>query len=268
MAPTIGNSTSANTTASGSTLNFSHNSNSNLLYVVIAAFDEGADATETVTFNSVSLTNLSQAGGAGTHRIKLWVFRLVSPSGGSQTVAIDIINSAQRIFATAFNVIDADVATLEQELANSQGSGSSRSRAVASAEGELVIDVAPVFNAGVVTEGAGQTVIDEHQHSWSFSSWLVTSTEPGATSVTMSYSWNNVTNNCYATWALEPAPPVIGGAKRAAMFFSLAGLAIPAAMSKIIVPSAELVEKLIGSSHKLIREKYYGRDSRCLWELE
>lgn len=58
------------------------------------------------------------------------------------------------------------------------------------------------------------------------------------------HNWTTATRAAINWQSLEGAAPITSF-PRATFFFSLAGLAIPAAMGKIIVPGAELIDKLI-----------------------
>ncbi len=147
-------------------------------------------------------------------RVSLEVFKLVNPPAGVS--AVDIALAAAAIHGAvckSFHTVDQTTPHGTPASDNTAAAGASV--AVGSAVGELVADFLALINTGAPTEGADQTPRANFVFSGGDDS-LAASTEPGAASVTMSWSWGATRANCLLAVSLKPAtgggapdPPVI-----------------------------------------------------------
>ncbi|MCI0556864.1 MAG: hypothetical protein MN733_00075, partial [Nitrososphaera sp.] len=138
----------------------------------------------TVTYNGVDLS--SQAGlERGFERLELW--SLVNPATGSNNVVVTLTENAYfRASAISFNGVD-QTTPLDTPVTVS-GIAQASSVNVSSATGDMVADGVTVDDTPDPTVGANQT--EQWDVIW-FSDFnrFFGSTEPGASTVTMSWDW-------------------------------------------------------------------------------
>lgn len=187
-------------------ITFSHTvgGNGNRLLVVGVGKRDGvsANAVSGLTFGGVSLTKLSEIHN-GTRETGAEIWYLINPSSGAGNIvatmdvecffaagALDLYNVHQTVpFGTPVTLAN----TLNMAMSSD----------VSSAVGELVLDIAAKkFTAtsdGTLTQGANQTLrcADNTTHADDSNNVNIgISTEPGASTTTMSWSWTS--GNRYA----------------------------------------------------------------------
>jgi hypothetical protein len=135
-----------------------------------------------VTYGGVPLTSIGQAQ-TGSYRNA--VFALPSPPVGTADVVVHLSGS-QRV-AVAAHVLTAYGDA--RNFTNTSGNSTTPSVTVASAAGELVLDLVGSETSGqTFTVGAGQTSLHENDGVAGTDVRTASSSEPGAASVTMSWT--------------------------------------------------------------------------------
>lgn len=122
------------------------------------------------------------------------MYRLAAPSTGAQTFSVTISGAPSRCYiawATFSGVSSVGTAT-----EGFQGGGTTVTTNVSSAAGDLVVDGGE-FAGGVINVGAGQTSRIEADDFDSAGRSFGVSTEPGAGTVTMSWSTGGVSEEGY-----------------------------------------------------------------------
>ena len=163
-------------------LTFSHTcSGSDRVLLVWVGVREGAPPTVTsITYNGVNLTRVG--GDSNDPLIDLW--RLIAPATGANNVVITLSANVAVFTGIAISFTGAHqttpLGTAVFEFAGDQ------SIAVSSATDELVCDALFVANDGTATVGAGQT--ERINATGGEGLRRCCSTEPGATTVTMSWT--------------------------------------------------------------------------------
>ena len=174
-------------------LTFSHTvgSGSNRILILCISLRDGNVVVNNATYAATALTNLGVVNAGGNqNRTEIWFLK--APPTGTASVVVNLSQS-KRIIATAISFTGVNQTTpLAFASAASTGGGStSASVTVTSAPGQLVLDtVSANGDADTLTLGAGQT------ERWNTASGIGTagnargggSTEPGAASVTMSWT--------------------------------------------------------------------------------
>ena len=166
--------------------------------VVGVIIHAGAGITITsVTYNGVAMTVIPSSTITGTYAVSL--YGLIAPASGANTVSISISGNAEIGFG-AMSLTGADQTTPFGTANTATGTSTTPSVTVSSASGEIVVDTGQIFHSGTFSVGAGQT---SRWSSFSTGGWVkhFGSTEPGDTSVTM--SWSNTTSQ---GWALSAVP--------------------------------------------------------------
>jgi hypothetical protein len=175
--PTFVNYDSA-TQASTTSISKSFTPGADVDFVVVDLSVDGAIASLYITYRGV----LMQMIGAANNSIQLYSYYLVGPPGGSSTVAASWTpaRNAQMAIRGYKNVRQSNPFATPAAIAT--GTSTSVSVNVSSAVGELVIDA--IVSNGTPTVGPGQAwryFAGEYLNS-------AGSDEPGASSVTMSWS--------------------------------------------------------------------------------
>ena len=209
FAPTISAdpATSAFTSTASTTLAWSHTVGlgANRLLLVGVSINSGTTVSG-ITFGAQALTLVGAQNGQATQtRVEIW--RLIAPNSGSATVTVTM--SAAAVFgggATSF--ADVDQGTPLGTFASAGNNTTTPSITLASAAGELVFDtVGARGDATTLTVGAGQT------QQWNYATGSTPndvigggSTEPGAASVTMSWTEGSAVGRSWAIGAVPIKP--------------------------------------------------------------
>ena len=212
--------TTKNVSTSASSLTFAHTTGTGSNRLMLVAVVVGASAStgnnagtvSSVTYGGTSLTQVGTVAEPGT-RVRSYLYRLLNPPFGSNSVVVTLA-AARPVYAgvTTFTGVDQTtplgtfVSTSAGDVSGAGGGGTSASLSVSSAANELVFDVIAVDRETgdnvSPSAGAGQTA------RWTDnSSGFVaggSSTEAGASTVTMSWNW--VASNQYAIGAVAIKP--------------------------------------------------------------
>ena len=160
------------------------------LLVVGVSIHNGKTAVTNMTYGGVQLASIGvYATGQGNASVSLW--GLVAPISGTASIAITL-DRLTSVVAGAVSFTGVDQVTPWGAFASTSGNSTNASLAVASAPGEVVVDVLSVRDGTlVVTPAGGQT------QRWSGSTGGgvndvrgAGSTAPGAASVALSWNFN------------------------------------------------------------------------------
>ena len=182
------NAVSSASTANASSLSFAHTVAAGInteLFVEVAIDGLGANVTG-VTYGGQALTQVGR--GTGNHAVEIWA--LAAPAAGLHNVTINFAgNTAATAGAITFNGVDQISPT--GTFVSASGTSTAASVAVASAPGDLVLDVQYwernlLDLLGSPSNGAGQTAVWNQSVGLDFGS---SSTKAGAATVTMSGSF-------------------------------------------------------------------------------
>jgi hypothetical protein len=171
------------------------------MLVGISAEYDGV-AVSGVTYGGVPLSLVGTGSEGGTGWLKVWIYRLVNPTSGTANVVVSFSTApAYGGVVGVATFTGVHQTTPLGTFATATGAGTPASVAVSSATGELVFDTLAVNDGGSKQPavGGGQT------QRWnvfptSGSVWGAGSTEPGAATVTM--SWTNTPD----TWVIGAVP--------------------------------------------------------------
>ncbi len=169
------------------------------------------DAISSVAYNGVALTKIADSGrSSGGDNAQIWI--LVAPATGANNLVITWgstsgTNRAGTLQITSYNGVDQSTPT--GTAATGTGSGTSVSVNVSGASGDYVIDVI-AWDAGTATAslpgGSGQT---SNFNAVSNGEGGAGSNEPGAASVTMSWTLSVSTTWSQSGIALKPTGGVV-----------------------------------------------------------
>lgn len=152
-----------------------------------------------VTYNSVSMT--SEGGIIESSSGEVEQFSLIAPATGSNNIVVSFVDSVDAV-AGGVSVTGANQTDLCGTQATAIGNDTAPTVNVTSAVDELVVDVTENWT-GVLTVGSGQT------ERWNTGITNINcggSTEPGATTVTMSWSKTDSTDWAIAGISIKAAP--------------------------------------------------------------
>ncbi len=190
----------SSTQGNGPTLSVSHTIGSGANRILVVGVASEREPVLSATYAGQSLTKIgSQDDPANESRAELWY--LLNPPVGTANVVVTLSNNRETVIgATSWTGVNQT--TPLGTLSTANGNSGTASVNVASATGEVVVDVAANIDAGLLTVGPGQT-----QH-WNRNDVDVTgghSNEPGAATVTMSWA---MPSDFWAIVAvpLKPAP--------------------------------------------------------------
>ena len=196
---------SASDSTSVTTLSWTHTvgSGSDRLLMVGVSSSVAAHTVTSLTYGAASLTFLGRRQSASVDT-ELWY--LVAPAVGADTITVTL-SAAARIVGGAVSFTGVHQTTPLGSYTSDTATSASPSVTVSSAEGEAVIDcLAAQGNAGSATVGSGQT------QRWNIntgtgSSFVIGagSTEPGASSVTMSWTLESSKEWALGAVAIKPA---------------------------------------------------------------
>ena len=202
------------TTASSLTISHTTSGTNRLMLVGVSIVREstGAPTVSSITYNGVGLSLVgAQATSDSEGRIEIW--RLVAPATGANNVVVNLSAVPQSATVGVMTFTGVHQTTPLGTFAPALGESTSASVAVTSAAGELVFDTLVLQKTADVdfVPGAGQTERwDLFQGPGSANGGG--STEAGAASVTMSWSWSGTDKWAIGGVSIKPAP---GGATAA-----------------------------------------------------
>ncbi|MBI3155174.1 MAG: cadherin-like domain-containing protein, partial [Burkholderiales bacterium] len=170
-----------------SSLTWSHtvgSGNDRVLIVGVSMFDSGSNIVSSVTYGGQALTRIGQDSSSKTHA-EMWM--LTAPVEGTADIVVSLTKAVNVVAgATAYSGVDQS--TPYSTVATGNGS-SDPTFTVASAAGELVVDIVADRDVDSETVGAGQTAQWVLKNGTASSdAWGGSSSEQGAASVTMSWS--------------------------------------------------------------------------------
>lgn len=180
---------SAATAAQAISLSWSHTvgTNPGRILIVGVSLRDGNTSVQSVKFGAASLTVLGTQNGPGNqNRSEMWY--LLAPASGTATITVTL-TQAKAIAAGAVSF--SGVVQSAPSVASASGGTSAASVAIASATGSVVIDtITANGDANSLTAGGAQTV---RWSTWSGNGDAsnargAASTQPGASSVTMSWT--------------------------------------------------------------------------------
>ena len=220
LALTMGNSTSAGTPGASS-LTWSHtivNGANRLLIVSVAVRTD--IAVSSVTYGGSALTQIGfDVDATGKVRSEMWYLK--APAVGTDDVIVSLASSANFV-AGATDFFEVDQTTPFGSVTTGNGSGEP-SLTVASAAGEWVIDAVADRDVDVEAVGPGQAVLWVNKNgNASNDAWGGSSVEPGAASVTMSWTTTGAGAGEWAAVAISLKPyvnaaPTLDAARSPAM---------------------------------------------------
>ncbi|MFQ5552265.1 MAG: hypothetical protein ACE5EW_00835 [Thermoplasmata archaeon] len=159
--------------------------------------------TSGITYNGVGLMQLVNYSEAGDNaHVELWY--LVAPTTGANDIVVSQ-NGANDVVGGATSWTGVDQSTPFGPTATANGTASPATVDVTSASNEVVVDVVGTRNAATVTEGLGQT------QRWNLGIGVIDgggSSEPGAATVTMSWTLTGTFEWAIAGVSLKPASGV------------------------------------------------------------
>jgi immune inhibitor A len=188
---------SAHTDPDSSTLSWSHTTSGSDRILIVGVTTRSNTPVTSLTYAGMSLTKIRHDNPGGDVCTELWA--LLAPPEGTGTVAL-AVDSATTIEAGATTWTG--VGALGNN-AGASGTGPTASVDVASASGEVVVDVVGTQNKdAAVTAGEGQT---ERWNEVGTAGVGAASNEPGASTVTMSWTLAKEESWAVSAVALRPA---------------------------------------------------------------
>lgn len=218
---TIGNTSSGNSSASALTFAHTVGPGSSRILIVGVSIDETTtvNVISSVTYGGAPLTNIGNTTSTGNvTRISLW--RLVNPPSGTANIVVTPVSgNVEEFVAGATSYFGVNQTTPLGTFAQAIGNSGTPTVNVASATNDLVVDAVAVEGAllgNSISVGAGQSQRYNVNTAVLLGGGMIGagSTEPGAATVTMSWTQNGLLNGRWAIGAvpLKPAPPTIGKA--------------------------------------------------------
>ena len=210
------------TDGSGTSFTFSHTTGTgtNRLLLVGVSMQQGGQSVSGVTYGGISLTQVSfRSNGTGGTSTRMEIWQLVNPPVGVTNVVVTLSATSQAaIGAATFSGVDQT--TPFGTFVSATGNSATPSVIATSAAGELVFDTMSSRNGATATQGAGQTLLWQDTAQANVTGGG--STEPGAASVTMSWTAGN---NVWAIGAvpIKPASAMI----KQAVFTQAPAFALP-----------------------------------------
>ncbi len=223
MAIAIGATTTAATAAAGATsLTLSHETvagTDRLLLVRVAARHD-TDAI-TVTYGGTAMTRTTVSTSVpATNGMSAEIWSLIAPPVGTANVVVALNETANDIVAAATNLTGvAQSGTFGAAVVAAVGDFIGSTRNVSSAAGELVIDALTVLgSSGTITADTPQTVQANLRTGTATSDRaLGASSEPGAGTVSMNWTWPTTVARAHVAIPIKPAPDVVAGGASASV---------------------------------------------------
>lgn len=175
----------------------------NRLLLVGVAFAGTDRSISSITFGGASFTYVGSSG--VNRRVEIW--KLLNPTAGTASIIANWNGSKDAVFWSG-SFTNVDQSTPLGTFQSASGSSTTPSVTVSSDTGELVVDIlAADGDAGAISPGGGQTLIcSGNTGTSSGDARGGGSSEPGASSVTMSWSLGNSKNWDLGAVALRAAP--------------------------------------------------------------
>lgn len=184
---------------------FSHTTSGTLrlMLVGVSLDNESYETVSSITYNGAALSFVDSVAQSNDARVEIW--RLIAPSIGTHDVVVTFSeNLAYGSVAGAMTFTNVHQTTPLGTFASANGTSTAATVDVTSATGELVFDTIVCETCISLTVGGGQT---EHWNLSQAGSYAMGagSTEPGAATVTM--SWTLGTVDYWAIGAVPIKPP-------------------------------------------------------------
>jgi hypothetical protein len=201
-----------------SSLSWSHTctGSDRVLFVSYHSHKVNNRTVSSITYNGVGLTQVSGAQAQnGTRYVDVWY--LINPASGSNTVLVTLSGGELNCGALASSYTGVDQTMAIGTAAAANGNSTAPSVSVSAATDDLVADFLTIEHAGTLTVGAGQT--SRHNAIVVPGGWnkSASSTEPGAVSVTM--SWSDTIGGPWAMVGVPMNPATAAGSSIAAKMF-------------------------------------------------
>ena len=193
---------STGTVVSSNTKTVSHTTSGTdrCLVVLVTTYVAGGTTVSSVTYNGTAMTNAgSQTSPSGNSRVT--IFYLANPSSGAHDIVVTLAASADDLFVAGLSFTDVHQATPTGTFVSANGTSTTPSVVATSETGGMVVDGIMASSGSSAAVGAGQT----SRYSLANAIEGYGSTEPGAASVTMSWT---ITSGNWAIAAL-PLKPVL-----------------------------------------------------------
>lgn len=172
------------------------------LYVVLGAYNSGSlPSTPTCTYNSVSMTVVANQ----THvsqSYRLTIFRLVAPATGANDIVATYADTDEIVLA-GLSLTGVDQTDPDDAASSEEGAAAVPDLDISSETGDWVLDGITWYNKGI-TVGADQTNRVENDNGGTRNSAAL-STEPGAATVTMSWTFDSSESYAYAALNVNAA---------------------------------------------------------------
>jgi hypothetical protein len=168
-------------------------------------------AVTSITYGGAAMTLVASAGFPPPD-FETRQYYLLAPATGPQTLAVNFTGNTT-VYVGVLPLTGVHQTTPIGTPVTSQGGGiTSRSVVVTSTVGELVADVLGLCDSAGLTVGAGQTVsyTNDRVHA---------STEPGAASVTMSWTWTSSDCGMIVATPFKPAAAAAAPRRGSMMVF-------------------------------------------------
>ena len=173
--------------SSGNSLSFSHTISTagNPGLLVFVGTGKGNTLTVTgITYNTVAMTFVAAAVNGTAATVECW--KLAAPATGANTVVVTMTGNPDPVMAVAMSATAVDQADAVSNFNSATGDTDPATVDVTSAVGELVGDMYAEIEGPDANVGAGQTERQRNDASGP-EPQMVSSTEPGAATVTMSW---------------------------------------------------------------------------------
>jgi hypothetical protein len=177
---------SSNSTFGTSSITISHTTSgtNRLMLVGVSLNNDGYEEVTGVTYNSVALTLVGTVANDDDSRVEIW--KLVAPDTGTYDAVVTFsADLLQEGFAGVVTFTGVHQTTPLGNFTSAIGDGITATVDISSVTGELVFEVLAAEYSTSATVGAGQT---ERWNIYRTSSIGAGSTEPGAATVTMSWT--------------------------------------------------------------------------------
>lgn len=171
-----------------------------LLRVSVSFVQDASQTVASVTYAGQSMIKKGDATNAGQARAELWY--LINPSTGLNNIVVTM-SAAAEVIVGADSYYEVNQVTPFGTIVTATGTTLAATVDVSSATDELVIDVYAKKNTTeAVSVGAGQTSRWNTSNVGTNGGYGGGSSEPGAASVTMSWTWTTTNRN----WAILAVP--------------------------------------------------------------
>ena len=158
---------------------------SDRLLLVTVMLEVNSRSVSGITYNGVALTKLGDVTFSPGPDMRGEIWYLVAPATGANNVVISIAGGTATFSGGIHSFTGVDQTTPTGAFASNSGTSTAPSLGIASTSGDLVVD-ALQEGWGSVTVGGGQTL--EYDNTSLTFYFTHGSTEPGAPSVTMSWT--------------------------------------------------------------------------------